>query len=718
MNSLDRVERYIFLLAAIVIAIFSYFLYDDSLLFSRDGGSEFPEVGQVAVSNRDVRVKSAANFTWFPARRASSVRMRDSIFTGEGSQAQIRLSAGGEIDLGENSLITLRETDGQISLDLRFGGLKTRLSGQSLRVTTGGETFSIDGNGVLSLSRSSSGEMQISVTEGTANIRSNRGAQRVSPGQSLGISRDGSSRPITMEKIEVLTPNRAKFVKANQKDPIRLAWKPNKTTARYDVELCADPQCGRVIQKASGTQPQAAVTDAMTEGKHYWRVVGFDNQGRRVAASEVRELEVENVGAPILSLNGQPTVVSKTVTVASLQQAPEAPATLQWSSKTQGMQGYEYELSTSPGFETKIHSGTSATGRVDTPSLANGVYYYRVRGVLPDGRRSDWSAPQTLQVNHQAKLGTPPGGIRFSSSSYELNPEELKVRSPAAVPQTRLQWSQAENAAKYELEISATQDFSRARKVNASDPQFLWKDTQPGTYFVRARALSPEGIPGPYSPPARMQVRAGTPVLKPFEKYVKLGRTGEEPPPIEAKARWSPIVAARSYRVQISKEPDFKAPQQLVTRDPASNLKIDEPGQYFVRVQGLDANGNPITDYSEPQPLEYNFHDPMPPPRLLEPYDKAAIFLQKTEAPMFWLEWSRVTEATSYELQISAEENFQTVLFATESQSPRVLLQNRVPVGRFFWRVRSRINAESRASAWSEPRSFEIDSKSVGSFGK
>src|SRR5690606_24075572 len=136
MKNFTKTDRVILLLAAVVLAVFSYFLYDDSLLFPRPESKDLQKIGQVAFSSNDVRLKTMTAFTWFPAQKTDSVHLQDSVFTGENSEARLQLEDGTVLTLKPNSLITLNMNDGQMSLDLRYGDLSSKLSGKgALKIT-------------------------------------------------------------------------------------------------------------------------------------------------------------------------------------------------------------------------------------------------------------------------------------------------------------------------------------------------------------------------------------------------------------------------------------------------------------------------------------------------------------------------------------------------------------------------------------------------------
>src|SRR5690606_37654201 len=120
LSRFSTTDRVILSGSTVVLLLLSYLLYDDSLLFPKDTNSE-PPIGVISSSANDVRRKNTGNFVWLPGNKKDQIYNRDSIFTGDGSQASIQLNDGSTIQIKENSLVNLNLKNGQMQLDLRFG---------------------------------------------------------------------------------------------------------------------------------------------------------------------------------------------------------------------------------------------------------------------------------------------------------------------------------------------------------------------------------------------------------------------------------------------------------------------------------------------------------------------------------------------------------------------------------------------------------------------
>lgn len=667
------------------------------------------------MSGRDVRLKKSNAFTWLPAGPSEDISMLDAVFTGSSSTAEIRLNNGSLLRIKENSLVKLNSSGKDINLDLKFGDLSTELSGKGLKVSSNGEMIDVKGSGKVSLRRTQSGRIEVSVLDGQAQIQSSKGQHQIQKGETLDIGQQGITS-IKTEKITPINASGSNYLKIRSTDPLIIQWQSLPSASYYEWELCDSDTCSQLLQKIKNNRPFARSRDALAEASYHWRVKAFDRKGRQVGASDIHNFQLIIAQPPTITTLPEEALIEKKVRVRNLTEEPKASSRISWTDPYQ-FEKYEFQFATDPEFGSIIYRGSIATQSSPTPELSSGTYYYQVRSVNPQGRSTDWSQPAQMTFNLDRDLGDIPGRMVFEKSNYDLDLTQIASRSPSSVPPEKVSWAPAANAASYRLELARTPEFKSVKMIETKSRSLTWEQLAPGAWYIRGRALSKEGQAGPLSEATKLSIMAARPVLEPFTRLSKTSNSAEETAPsVEAKARWTNVPSARAYLLQISDKSTFEEPRQLLTREPASAIKIDQPGTYFIRVQGVDEDGTPLSQFSEAEKLEYQFIHPLHPPELLEPENKSEIFLQSIEQPMLWLEWKGVQEASSYQIEISLDPNFSRVIFRTEDSKTRVLLQNRIPRGLFYWRVRARIAQTSRTSDWSEIRTFRIDSHSLRGF--
>lgn len=215
-------EKTIFLCAAISFCVFSYLLYDDSILRKKNSDHNLVAIGKVQESVDDVRLKNANNFLWAQTRSKERVHRGDSVFTGPNATATIVLDDGSTLDVRPNSLIVLNFEDNQMKLDLKFGQLIGQLSETTtLRVENKGEMMEIAGRGSkLEVGKSRTGEARVKVISGEASVM----GQKLSANQALDIDTAGKTEPVVVTTISLREPADQSKLYVSEGNAVNFSW--------------------------------------------------------------------------------------------------------------------------------------------------------------------------------------------------------------------------------------------------------------------------------------------------------------------------------------------------------------------------------------------------------------------------------------------------------------------------------------------------------------
>lgn len=706
---MTRFDRFIFTAAFLILAAFSYFLYDDSLLFPKREDQGLEKIGQVSFSNNDVRLKTATAFTWLPAQKSDQVHHLDSVFTGERSEASIQLADGTVLNLKPNSLVTLNMKNGQMNLDLRYGDIASKLSGKgTLKITAGDKSFELDGDGAVRINKSSGGDVDLALVEGNARLNKQ---QPLDKEKALNLGKGGQIKEIGESRIDLKTPDQAVFTRLAGDEPFALEWSGKGALVEYTVELCETQDCKTPRAKTTKAS-QLVVKDAIKDGAWFWRVKGFDKFGKVGATSRVQSLTLTVAQPPkITTPGGDEARVESVTRTMNAEEVMTAEAKLSWTTDPNFVK-YPYQMSTDPEFAAVLTEAEATGGEVLTPKLGSGIYYYRVRGALSDGRASAWSDVAKITFDLRKDVIQKPKAPILANRKIDFNPAAEKARTPASIPRPVFRWSRVDKAASYQVQIARAVDFKDPLSFNVRTTSMAWSDYKPGPWHVRVFAVNQDGLKSPPSEPGLLTVILNDPILKPVAGQTRRGETdGAKAPLVHFKTEWSEIPLAAGYQLQVSNEPTFAAAQLLKTATPVLSVPASSPGKYFFRVQAVDESGAPLTQYSNVIETSYVFKNPVAPPVLAEPFDKASIFLQQIDEPFIWLEWRKVADVSQYELEVSTDPQFRTKFIATRLAENRFLLKQQIPVGKIYWRVRSLVKDEAKISDWTKPREFSILSK-------
>ncbi|MER7074075.1 hypothetical protein [Terrabacter sp. NPDC000476] len=251
-----------------------------------------------------------------------------------------------------------------------------------------------------------------------------------------------------------------------------------------------------------------------------------------------------------------------------------------------------------------------------------------------------------------------------------------------------LGWQAAVGAKRYDVELSATSDFSsilfaRSTTNTRLVPTVMLPD---GTVFWRVRTVDASGI-GAWATSA-LAVRS---TLPPTPKGPADGSSLAQPadPPLLS---WTAVPGATSYLVDVDVDTDFVGASTYTTKTTSvvvPDAKAD--GRYYWRVRAQLANGR----YTAHSVVWGYSIGPLSQVTPSYPADGAAV-------EDVVLAWNPVAGAKTYELQVSTDQDFNTLLDnkvnlkGTRYSPPTTYLNDQ-----YYWRVRAR-NAQGETFDWQQ----------------
>lgn len=706
MFKFEKTERTILAGAILILLACSYFLYDDSLLFSAQSASSNELIGAVADSTNDVRLKNSDNFSWLPATAEGKVYQKDSVFTGDQSKAVIKLKDGSLIEIQPNSLVTLNFKDGQMNLDLRYGNLVGELTaGSNLTVKSGKEEFKLNGDGSKSrieFSKGRTGTMDLTLLSG-------KSGSVKKDGQTLAV------KPAVKSELFPQFPINKNLAKADTNQPVEFIWSSRGPVVTYELQVSDTADFQKVLHSEETGERKLNVA-GLPEGQYYWRVAGFDEKHRLGVRTPAQTFALRYLPVPQILTPNQESRFDLEI---------KAPQELKMDTKVtwEGDKTYNrfrFQVSEDPEFKTSIKDVETPAKESMTPKLPSGVYYARVRGVEAEQNiPSEWSKPVKFELNLVAKKDEELPAPILVNKNIVFRMPKASERTPAALAAPVMEWKPVLQAKKYKVQISPDRDFKQSSNYEVKRTQSAWNQVRPGEYYYRVYTVGEAGQLSPPSQLGRMQINAEEPILNAIAP-IKLRKNSDmdKPPQQDFKVSWTPVTDAQSYLLEIAPESDPTQAQRLEFPGPGGEVKVDNPGKYQVRVKALNAQSKSISDFSPSQQALYLFDQGFLPPVPREPFNNASIFLQQELNPFIWLEWKTVAGATKYRVEVSATPDFQSPLIATSVGESRFLIKNKVPLGKVYWRVKAESTGESNESDWSKPQEFSIFHKKNETFVK
>ncbi|HEX7255125.1 MAG TPA: hypothetical protein VF236_04290 [Gaiellaceae bacterium] len=276
------------------------------------------------------------------------------------------------------------------------------------------------------------------------------------------------------------------------------AWSTVAGAARYEFQIAADvgfnaPVLGRGEDQFFTRNTRATLKKTIPNGTYYWRVRAVAANGSVSPWSAPRQLRKGWTLAPALQAPSHGAVVSH----------PTNPLVLRWSAVPHAAK-YLVTIASDPLLGSAVggQQNIETSGTVYAPRallLPPGTYYW---GVTPMDAQDHRGAPSPVQ----SFTWTWPTATTPTVSDLMAQTE---VFDPF------FSWTPVAGAAKYELEVNPTADFSPGSKVCCTGtiigashaPTSMLRDN---TYYWRVRALDAFGNAG--------QWNLGTPFTKTFDK--------------------------------------------------------------------------------------------------------------------------------------------------------------------------------------------------------
>ena len=613
---LSKTDRIIPVVTISLIVLFSVMLYVDfTRIFTR---SRAAEIGVLTYKKRIAERRFAEEVLWENIDRNAKVFNCDYLRTTEDSGAVVNLKDRSRIEIGENTLILVCYTDEGVQIGLDKGSIAARRTagGREMKITSGNASINMK-KGVLSVNKSKEG-VNLSVSSGKADLTIAGKKEEVDPGKTALVAGDR----VTIDRITVrqVSPGiNHYFVTAGKEQAVNFAW---ETEGQQQVllQVAKDGAFDSIAGRAATAGTGAVVN--LPAGSYYWRLT--DGKGK---AGPVRRFTViaDHPALPVSPFGGQQYAYKekKPFIVFRWKESAEASS-------------YEVQVSRDPAFKDRALSLASDKDSIATDSLAAGTYYWRVRSLY--GFNTDAalvSQAQQFTVTPAAELAAPEQLLPREGDT----PSDLAFSSGNAL----FNWQGSRDFTGYEFRIARDRDFKNIvyqKKVAANyhKPKMALPK---GTYYWTVSGVTAAGVSSPRSSPrAFTVVGAQPPGLIAPEAGAAVNAIGAR----EMNFRWSGLNGGQRYRLELSRDREFKKPVRIVTVSEASrSVPMPAPGVYFWRVRLLDDGGAPVTSSGERQ---FTVTEMMGVPTGVYPVNNEVVSVDDRGGLVF--KWKEVEGATHY----------------------------------------------------------------------
>ncbi len=623
MTGQNRTDRILIGIALIILLMAgSAFYFDGWMWGNRRNRTE--RIGLIDTKHGDVRMKFEGDLKWNRAARGQDLNYNDSIFAGNGSQADLKLGET-KLTVTENTLIVLRREKDVNFLNLNYGTLLGRVAkNEKVVIDTGKDnkpielTTSSDAQIVL---RKTGGRTQLDVVSGEANLKIDGKIKKVTKNSRIVMDDKVANTKIEKISLKALKPLKEEVVYSDKPFDLPFQWgwsngRQAQASDKFTLEFATEPafhkiHASKIVQGRLDSSMSVSRTLSL-----FYRVRGPHGE-----TSQAEKVNFVRLTKP---------VIVKPVAEQKLLTPPGQNALLEMEFARAENTKVWYQLAADPEFK-QIVAEESIPETRKIQELAIGSYFLRARGDYGDQHLTGWSDAVPFKVEAQLetlKLSelAPQNKILIPNRAY---PASLYGAQPGKV---REFLKDKGFLAKYfpfpkgSFEQIKVKIDGEGAPLVQSETNWPEKALQPGKYGYRYQVSKLGFKDSAVSDHKQLEIAMEPPRPVGQPAYGAINEKNER----EARFDFTPLLFAKSYDVEISKDPRFGMVRKINVEEPRVKTQIVSSEHYW-RARARDRDGKVISEYSRPAKLN---PPPAPAPIMLtrndQPIERKPSAVEKT----------------------------------------------------------------------------------------
>lgn len=539
-----------------------YTATDKSNLISND---EKP-VAFVGTLTDEIQRRQASRLLWQIVKQGEALYDGEAIRTGSKGEVQILFTENNRhLDLEPESLIVIKRSKGEISLDLIEGSL---FVAQAQEDSTQSETSPAptlvlqSKNGKIDLSKASASlskesgkDLKIQVLEGSASVNDGTG---------------NLNELTQLESIKVISPAAGKdlFLNADSPEKLSFKWEDNKEFKKISLYTGSSRRKLNKIDNLDLTKNE--ISASLPFGNLYWKLVAENQKGQSVETPIYKNKVIARYS---------PTVVYP---VADQHVASEVlPANIQFLfANVDQAKSVVLEVWTDANLKNKLLTeNVSQSSTVNLANLKEGTYYYRASSYFADTETPYTSKVQKFDITKKA-----PTFVNIEFVNLQDKPFYFVEK-----PNLKFNWTSENNSVVSTWKVKLYQegeDPSTVQPILLQQPKYEATVPSKGRYIASIEAVNAygESIGNKISSPLTVEP---LPLLKAPEFNQKGILQAQNDGTTQIS--WNEISGAKEYWIAIYRNNvEIKKIKYLRT---ASSLKNLLPGEYELEMYAIDEYG-------------------------------------------------------------------------------------------------------------------------------
>ena len=506
---------------------------------------------------------------------------------------------------------------------------------------------------------------------------------RISAKNPLGGKLEFSeSRKLTIfaeKAVNVTTPQNGKVFTYSLKLPtIALRWTKNEFSSSYKVEIARNQDFTNIVKTLDSFENYIS-TDIPSKGTYYIRITTRPNiPDLSPVVSPISLFSVEERQVP-----NPPEIISPVANSSfGLDFIQKSRILFNWRDNKEFV-SYELEISKSSDFSSVLIKQTTKDN-FSSPEIKEqiGELFWRVRGILPDGRKSEFSGVNPLRIKEPSNLKL-------------IYPEALSELDMTSDKSVTFRWQRPETSGNFILEVSSSPDFSNQllteeeKVVTGYSKKVMLKSE--GKYYWRIKLLSRENKEITKSEDSSFTL-LGAPTPKPINpsEGTNIDLTNRA----EVDFSWARDEKATAYNLEIYDT--TKGARRLIgntttteTYHSFKELSKFRDGNFLWSVSILYSTKDGKQIKSPPASTSFKVQAPKiepPTPVAIQPVNGADLVMGEKEEVLF--QWEKNDRAVHYQIDVQEKStNRVRPVFQKQTTEPNALFEIPLTVGEgvFYW---------------------------------
>jgi hypothetical protein len=597
-----------------------------------------PVIGILTFKNKLIQRKFDSEVIWDEVNSGIEVRNRDTIRTGDFSDALLTLNDRSKININENSMIYLDFSDSAI-INFAYGSLSLvstgdgsseiggeELSHKELKIASGDKVLEL-GKSSINLSKNGKDDLKLQVTEGTTKIISNGKETTLKENEVANLTETG----IEISEINLFPNNPidlSKIYSKTQKTQVDFDWTTSQEVEDVHLEISKNSKFSSLVFNlpVKGNSIQVS----LDPGSYYWRLSASIKTKKQRELSIFRKIHVYSVTPPEIVL----PVEGKIFKYSSLPPLIE----FSWK-KNELFKDYSIEISKDPSFSEILRKIPTNSTFATIDKLSEGKFYARILA-YPVSQDISIETSSTLNFTLESTLLPDPPKLISPLNSTKIN--GFAIEKGVYV----FQWKDNPEIKEYLYQISQSKKFESILyelKTGVNQVKPILK-LNPGVYFWRVMATNKENKTSDFSEFNSFEIKE----LDKLELMLPQDKNSFNLEKDSITFSWKKNDFSSNFIFEISSDQTFQ--KKIFTtkiNTNSYNYKFTSEGDYFWRVVLLSDDGSELL-YSPVYSVTIeNNKDP----NLISPKENERIDMSYSDELIF--KWDKIQNADSYLLEIT-----------------------------------------------------------------